>query len=234
MVNIILIIFLFICAVVGHEMAHVWLAIDQGFKVKKLYFGIPLEFRLFGINWTTNIFKKRINDVEYGISLLLLGGAVDFHNLEKAPFWNFFLVVIAGPIANLLFGFLPLLLYYDFGTSLYITTVILKVVISSLGLFVVGRLPVAQISGPVGAVVTMANFAASNSHGLLLVWIVLNLAFFITNILPIPAIDGGQILTNGLVAIFGEKWRKPTESLTRISWYLLMIFMAIVMTKDLW
>ncbi|EKD52914.1 MAG: hypothetical protein ACD_61C00196G0001 [uncultured bacterium] len=106
--------------------------------------------------------------------------------------------------------------------------------LATLWSLVGGKLPLAQIAGPVGAVNAMVGFASGLSNGLVLLWVVLNLAFFITNILPIPAIDGGQILTSSLVAIFGEKWRKPLDKVTMIFFYVLVIFMAVVLTKDLW
>ena len=175
-----------------------------------------------------------MGSVEFGISALILGGAVDFYDLDDAPFWHKFWIIIAGPLTNLMLGFLPLLFFYDLGTSLHITYVICSVVLSALGSLFGGSIPLSQIAGPVGAMNSMVGFASGYSNGLLLLWVVLNLAFFVTNMLPIPAIDGGQLLTSSVVAILGKKWKKPMDTITLVFFYILMIIMAIILTKDLW
>ena len=221
-------------SVILHEAGHALVAIAQGYKLKKFYIGIPVEFRMFGRNLSTIVFKKQMGSVEFGISALILGGAVDFYDLDDAPFWHKFWIIIAGPLTNLMLGFLPLLFFYDLGTSLHITYVICSVVLSALGSLFGGSIPLSQIAGPVGAMNSMVGFASGYSNGLLLLWVVLNLAFFVTNMLPIPAIDGGQLLTSSVVAILGKKWKKPMDTITLVFFYILMIIMAIILTKDLW
>ncbi|KKU33065.1 hypothetical protein A3K29_05000 [Candidatus Collierbacteria bacterium RIFOXYB2_FULL_46_14] len=228
------IILLFVLSVILHEAGHALVAIAQGYKLKKFYIGIPVEFRMFGRNLSTIVFKKQMGSVEFGISALILGGAVDFYDLDDAPFWHKFWIIIAGPLTNLMLGFLPLLFFYDLGTSLHITYVICSVVLSALGSLFGGSIPLSQIAGPVGAMNSMVGFASGYSNGLLLLWVVLNLAFFVTNMLPIPAIDGGQLLTSSVVAILGKKWKKPMDTITLVFFYILMIIMAIILTKDLW
>jgi len=223
-----------VLSVILHEAGHALVAIAQGYKLKKFYIGIPVEFRMFGRNLSTIVFKKQMGSVEFGISALILGGAVDFYDLDDAPFWHKFWIIIAGPLTNLMLGFLPLLFFYDLGTSLHITYVICSVVLSALGSLFGGSIPLSQIAGPVGAMNSMVGFASGYSNGLLLLWVVLNLAFFVTNMLPIPAIDGGQLLTSSVVAILGKKWKKPMDTITLVFFYILMIIMAIILTKDLW
>lgn len=225
---------LFLVAVIGHEIGHAIPAVLQGYKVKKLYLGIPWEKTIRGVKFSTVIFKKQVGTIEFGISALLLGGAVDFYDLDDAPFWNFVPVVAAGPLFNLIVGFLPLLFYFDFNTSIQISKMIMDVVLGTLYTFVSGGLPLDQIAGPVQAMNSMATFASGYTNGTLLVWIVLNLAFFITNILPIPGVDGGHLLFAVIRAMFGKKVKVVLDKITGIVFDILMVFMIIVMTKDLW
>lgn len=226
--------FIYIIAIVGHELAHATTAISLGYKLKKIYFGIPLEIPIGKSKYSIHLFRKEYKGVEYGISPLLLGGAVDFHGLEDAPLRQFNLIVAYGPIYNLIAGFAPLLIYFSFSRSIEITAYIIQISWKAILDFIVAGAPIYQIPGPVSSIGLMGEIASGHQNGYLLVWVVLNFALFATNILPIPAIDGGHILSSAVITVFGKKVKPLIKIVNVISWYVLIVLMTIVMTKDLW
>lgn len=228
------VILVFMVSVIVHEAGHTLTALALGYKLKKFYIGIPFDEKIGEIRITTNILRKQIGGVEIGFSALLLGGAVDFHDFEAPPFRKFFLIVAYGPLSSLLLGFVPLLFFYDLKTAIDISTIIIDVVFASLWQVISGGIGLGGIAGPVTATHQMVGFATQYSNGYVLLLVVLNLAFFATNILPIPAIDGGHLLFSVIEKIFGHKAKLPLAMITKVFWYLLMVLMMLVMTKDFW
>ncbi len=79
----------------------------------------------------------------------------------------------------------------------------------------------------------MTNVAATYPMGWLVVWNVINVALFVTNLLPIPALDGGQVVMAWAGHFLGEKSKKPIRWITIGALYLLCALMAVVMGKDI-
>lgn len=217
-----------------HEAAHTAVATVLGYKMNKLYLGIPLTFKIGTKEYSTAIWKKKKGGVEYGVSWLILGGAVDFDGLESAPWWKMSLIALAGPVSNFLLAFLAICFVAGPFFAWSVTVQFSQVVITGLGLVLSGSFPVSQLSGPVGFVNAMGLVASGYTHGWLMVWCLINTALFVTNIIPIPALDGGQIMTSILGAVFGEKAKKPIKAITYVCLYDFCFLMALVIGRDVW
>ena len=81
-----------------HELGH--------FLMAKL---LKIKVKIFSIGFGPSIFEKKWGETIYRISLIPLGGYVRFENekefFEKEAWYKKALVVIAGPLANILFTF---------------------------------------------------------------------------------------------------------------------------------
>jgi regulator of sigma E protease len=174
----------------GHLLAARWMGIPiAGFSVG---FGPPLWSRHWG-------------RVEYSLRWFPLGGfvlpALDEREFSAVPLWKRLVYFLGGPLANLL-SILPLFAVLNArqaGASLY-------------GLFVapfwqtvaaceqlLGVLSHPEVQGVVGIVVEGGRAGAG--AGLYLA-ISLSLSLAVLNLLPIPILDGGQILLSCLEEAF--------------------------------
>lgn len=114
--------------------------------------------------------------------------------------------------------------------------------IISLKLLFSGKVPVSDISGPVGTVAVMSsNIDAAKSFGIfsaiatilsLIILISANLG--IMNLLPIPALDGGRIVITLIEMLLGKKLNKKVEAFIYAgSMILLLGFMAYIFAIDI-
>ena len=114
----------------------------------------------------------------------------------------------------------------------------------SLGMLLSGEVGLQDMSGPVGIVGQMTNMATQSSSLLLAILNILNFGAFIAvnlgvmNLLPIPALDGGRVvsvlLTTGIEKITGKKPDPKYESYIHGAGMLLLLgLMAVIMLKDI-
>jgi len=119
-----------------------------------------------------------------------------------------------------------------------------KLVWLSLGMLLSGEAGLQDMSGPVGIVSMMNDMAQASATA---AGAVLNLLYFggfiavnlgVMNMLPIPALDGGRVfallLTTGIEKITGKKINSKVEGYIHgAGMVLLLIFMALIMFKDI-
>jgi len=219
----------------GHELAHALTAKLLGYKIKYICLGIPLKFVIFGKSVSTVIFDKKWRGVSYQISWLFMGGAVDFYDMENIPFWKNALICLAGPISNALMAFLAIMIVAGPTLAVSVFSMLTDTILKGLGFIAEGTVPLTQIGGPVMFMTASTSFVNSfpGNLGYLIVWSLFNVGLFVTNLIPFPALDGGQVMTSLVVAIVGEKAKKPVKVITYCSLYILCGLMLIVMAKDL-
>ena len=114
----------------------------------------------------------------------------------------------------------------------------------SLQMLVTGQASFADVSGPVGIVNQMSEVAAASPT-----WVdaLLNMVYFgafiavnlaVMNLLPIPALDGGRVvsllLTTGIEAITKKKLNPKYEGYIHAAGMILLLaLMAVIMFKDI-
>lgn len=154
-----------------------------------------------------------------------------------------FLILVAGPAMNILFAFLLIFIVYlangtDIGHALINTPqtafAYATSILETFGMLAKGQLGINDFAGPVG-MVSMVGDTLSN-YGfvmflLFMSYISVNLG--VVNLLPLPALDGGQALIVIIECIIGRKID------TRIVGYinfaglvLLMGLMFVITTND--
>ena len=109
-----------------HELGH--------FLMAKL-FGVRVD--AFSLGFPPKVLHKKIGDTDYRLSVIPLGGYVKLFgenpkdevppelqpvSFSHHPLWHRFLIVMAGPVFNLLFAALALFLVFAFSGIPYLTT----------------------------------------------------------------------------------------------------------------
>lgn len=104
-------------------------------------------------------------------------------------------------------------------------------IIGAFGDMITGKVPVTEISGPIGTVNQMANFGMQNWRYLLLFLplIAANLGIF--NLLPIPALDGAKVVFTVIEWIRKKPVKREVESM--IHFIGLVALLLLVVTVDL-
>ena len=218
--------------VVLYEFAHVLAALLRGYKLKLLYIGIPLkDINFMGKKRSTILWKTEKNGVEYGVSWLILGGGVDFYEKPDAPWWDMTIIALAGPIMNLALAFGAFALVAGPKVAFDMTVLTTSVLWAGL-VNVFTPQGVAALIGPVGFVSGSVALVQGSATNWLIYWALINMALFIFNLMPIPALDGGHILLSFIIAVFGEKVKKPAEKISYIFLVGLCVLMVLVMLKD--
>lgn len=190
-----------------HELGHLLAARAVGLPVVR-----------FSIGMGPVVFSRTFGGLEYALSLLPFGGYVQFDaehpDYEGAALWRKHLTAFAGPLANFAVGVLLYILAssLDVGqiaivSGLDKSATAMEQLFHVLGLLFSGQVSLNELGGPV----MMVNAGASLAHNGVaflqyLGFLSLNLAVF--NLLPIPALDGGQIL---LLLATGIMGRAPSE-----------------------
>lgn len=114
----------------------------------------------------------------------------------------------------------------------------------SLEMLVTGQVGLSDMSGPVGIVTTISDvgqgstslFMAAANIGYLTALIAINLA--VMNLLPIPALDGGQIFIMFATALVTKVTKRPVNPkyagyLNYAGFMALMLFMLVVTASDI-
>ena len=109
-----------------------------------------------------------------------------------------------------------------------------KLIYQSVQKLVLGVIPIEQIGGVVGIVDVMANIAPSGFIAFLLLVALISVNLGVINLLPIPALDGGQIL----FVLYEAIMRKPLNErimygLSLLGWGLLLTLMALGIYNDI-
>ena len=204
--------FAFTLVVIVHELGHLLAAKALGVKVYEFSIGFPFSPKI------ATFFRLR--ETEFTLRLLPLGGFVAFSKegegdgseylvLHK---WKRALIAFAGPAFNIILAFAALALSAAlgegqglFGSSASALHSISAGVQGFLSLFGPGLLE--NLSGPIGIAVAAGNAAHSGTAGFLAFTGMLSLSLAIFNLIPFPALDGGQ-----LVMLAAESLRKKDFS----------------------
>lgn len=214
-----------------HEFGHFVMCVRLGIPVKSLHLGIPIGPQL----------RFRLGKYLFTISLLPFGAAVVVDNeaMWRAPLWKRVLIMLAGPGANffsvVIAGMIVSWSLAGALGGLAVIGVVAGVVIKFVAALIDGTIPLAlagsQVVGPVGIVAQGGELVASGKMELFSLFAMISVWLGLTNLLPIPGLDGGQVATNILVSLgMPRKW---ANTLTYACLGLLLVFVLAITARDI-
>ena len=242
------IIFLLGFLILIHESGH--------FLVARL---CKIKVNEFAIGFGPTIWKKQGKQTKYALRLIPLGGFVNMEGEEqesdedgsfsKASILKRIAIVSAGAIVNIFFGlglFFILMTIYHAGLkdlipednsiikhiefAFFQTKDFALSIIDNLKQLFVGKVGVNDMMGPVGisSVVAKTNSLFDFTYILSLI----SLSLGITNLLPIPALDGGKILILLVEWIRKKPLNKELELKIQLLGFSLIIALSLFITYN--
>ncbi len=197
MINALIIISALVFAVISHEFGHMLMTKICGVSVPE-----------FGIGFGKRLGSFTVRGTRYQVGLIPLGGYVkiDDEAFFKLPAYKKNLVFLAGPFVNIGSAALLMWMYWmsvgiNMGKAL--DTLVIKAGEASLtvlGILLQATAEAVQtmgadaLMGPVGAVGVAAQISDQTGLYMTLMVVMLFLSLGIVNLLPLPALDGGQVL----------------------------------------
>lgn len=234
LINALKIIFLLGFLIFIHEGGHFLIAKLCKVKVKE-----------FAIGFGPTIWKKEGKETKYALRLIPLGGFVSMEgedeesenerSFSKASIPKRIAIVAAGAIVNILFGLivyfiLVAVVYQNVFIAFQATGGFISSIFESLKMLFTGNIGIKDLSGPIGI-----SSAVSNTTTLLnYIYIisVISVSLGITNLLPIPALDGGKIVLLIIEALRRKPLKKETEIQIQLIGFSILIALSLIVTYN--
>lgn len=243
-INAIKIIFLLGFLVIIHESGH--------FLIAKL---CKVKVNEFAIGFGKAIWKKQGKETLYSLRIIPLGGFVQMEGEsedsdDQRAFTNVSIpkriaIVSAGAIVNILFGIIVYFLlvstvglqfvdpskdtilnriyYGGINTGEFILSIF-----DSIKMLFTNGVSVEQMTGPVG--ISQIVVQATGFANYFYVLAVISVSLGVTNLLPIPALDGGKIVLLIIEAIRRKKITLETEAKLTLLGFSLLIALSLYVT----
>jgi len=240
LISIIAFLAVFTMVVLVHELGHFLAARRAGVPVYEFSIGFPFSPKII------TLFRHR--ETEFTLRLLPLGGFVSFSkdgdeeaaDLFGASIGHRALIMSAGSLFNVVFAFVIFIGVYAIGKHMPVTDAIVasvKTVWSVItGTFEVivrafsGHGSWEGLSGPVGIAVIAGKAAAKGALNLLYFTGMLSLSLGIMNLIPFPALDGGQLLMLLIESIQRRPLSIKTYQVVNLAGMALFLILTVLVT----
>ena len=234
LLNALKIIFLLGFLIFIHEGGH--------FVVAKL---CKVKVNEFSIGFGPKILKKQGKETLYALRLMPLGGFVSMEgeegeSKEERSFSNASIpkriaIVAAGAIVNIVFGLivyfiLVLIVYNSASIAFRATGEFILSIGESLKMIFTGNVGVDDLTGPVGISEVVSR--TTNIINYLSILAIISVSLGVTNLLPIPALDGGKILILIIEAIRRKPLKQETELQIQLIGFSILIALSLVVTYN--
>ncbi len=233
-INIIKIIFLLGFLIFIHEGGH--------FLVAKL---CKVKVNEFAIGFGPTIWKRQGKETKYAIRLIPLGGFVsmegeteaseDEKSFTKASVPKKIAIVAAGAIVNIVFGLLTYLIliaviYQDIGLAFQSTGNFIIALAESVKMIFTGNVNISDLTGPVGISEIVSQTVGIANYIYIIALVSISLG--VTNLLPIPALDGGKILILIIEAIRRKPLKEEIEIQIQLIGFSILIALSLIVTYN--
>ena len=201
----------------------------------------------FSIGFGPKIWKKQGKETKYTLRLIPLGGFVNLEGEEessddersysKASIPKRIAIVLAGPIVNIVFAILvyfvlALCYKFDIGFAFIKVKEFLIITFDGIKMLFTGGVGINDFMGPVG--ISDVIVKTDKVFDYVYILSVISLSLGITNLFPIPALDGGKFLFLIIEAIRGKKLSEKFEiNITLISFAVLILFSIYISCNDI-
>ncbi len=230
----------FTLVVLVHELGHFIAARKAGIRVYEFSIGFPFSPKIFTL--------FRYKETEFTMRLLPLGGFVSFSRdgdedakeLFEASYFKRASIMSAGSLFNISFAFLIFILVFVTGKNLpFIDAILLSAktvlaILSGTVAFIFnlfsGNGSMEGLAGPIG-IASMAGQAASKG--------ILNLIYFtgilsvslgLMNLIPLPALDGGQLFMLLIESIRKKPLSMKTYQIVNVFGLSLFVILTVLVT----
>ena len=245
-INVIKIIFLLGFLIFIHEGGH--------FIVAKL---CKVKVKEFSIGFGKIIWQKQKKETKYTLRLIPLGGfcnmegeseeSDDEGSFSKASVWKRMAIILAGATVNILFGILVYFLIistvaiqfmdpakYTIFNRIYYGTkntgVFIISIFESIKTLFAGGIATDQMVGIVGISEVVVKTTGIINYIYLLA--VISVSLGVTNLLPIPALDGGKILILIIEIIRGKPMKVETEAKIQLIGFSIIFALFLLVTYN--
>ena len=234
LINAIKIIFLLGFLIFIHEGGH--------FLVAKI---CKVKVNEFAIGFGPTIWKKDGKETKYALRLIPLGGFVSMEgeneesenerSFSKASIPKRIAIVVAGAIVNILFGLivyfiLILVMYKNISIATQATGEFILTIFESVKMLFTGNVGINDLSGPIGISNAVSNTTTLSNY--IYIISVISVSLGVTNLLPIPALDGGKILLLIIEAIRRKPLKKETEIQIQLIGFSVLIALSLIVTYN--
>lgn len=234
LINAIKIIFLLGFLIFIHEGGH--------FLVAKI---CRVKVNEFAIGFGPTIWKKEGKETKYALRLIPLGGFVSMEgedeesenerSFSKASIPKRIAIVVAGAIVNILFGLIAyfiliLVIYKNAFIATQATGGFISSIFESLKMLFTGNIGINDLSGPIGISNVVSNTTTLSNY--IYIISVISVSLGVTNLLPIPALDGGKILLLLIEAIRRKPLKKETEIQIQLIGFSVLIALSLIVTYN--
>lgn len=230
----------FSAVVLVHELGHFVAARKSGVKVYEFSVGFPFSPRL------VTLFRHQ--ETDFTLRLLPLGGFVSFSRegdedakdlLEVSPIARA-LILLTGPLFNVVFACLVLVPVFWFGKQLAFLEALsasaqmLWAILSGTAVLILNLLSghggMDSLSGPVGIAVMAGRAASEGIFHLFYFTGALSMSLGIMNLLPLPALDGGQLLMLFIETVRKKPLGLKTHQAVNLIGLALFILLSVLVT----
>ena len=245
-INAIKIIFLLGFLIIIHEGGH--------FLVARL---CKVKVNEFAIGFGKTIWQKQGKETKYALRLIPLGGFVSMEgedeesdeqgSFSKASIGKRMAIVLAGATVNILFGILVYFILMStvglqfvdptkdtFFNRIYYggqaTGNFLLTILESIKVLFTGGLATDQMVGIVGISEVVATTSGLANYIYLLALITVSLG--VTNLLPIPALDGGKMVILMIELIRRKPMKVETEAKIQLIGFSILIAISLIVTYN--
>ena len=242
-ISVIAFIVVFTLVVLVHELGHFIAARKAGVKVYEFSIGFPFSPKI------STLFRHK--ETEFTMRLLPLGGFVSFSRngdedakeLFEASYFKRASIMSAGSLFNIAFAFLVFIPVFAVGkhipfidavlSSIKTVLAILSGTVLFLSNLLSGSGSMEGLAGPIG-IASMAGQAASKGFLNLMYFTgILSMSLGIMNLLPLPALDGGQLFMLLLESIRRRHLSVRTYQIVNLLGLSLFVILTILVTyKD--
>ena len=210
------------------------------FLVAKL---CKVKVNQFAIGFGPEILSKQGKETKYALRLIPLGGFVSMEGEEeaseqegafnKASIPKRIAIVAAGAVVNILFGLivyfiLIVIMYGSLQIAIDATAEFSVALVDSIRMLFTGGVGVNDLTGPVGISELVSRTTGVIEYVYLLA--VISVSLGITNLLPIPALDGGKIVLLIIEAIRKKPLKESLEIQLQLLGFSLLIALSIFVT----
>lgn len=199
--------------------------------------------REFSIGFGPTLYSFQGKETKYSIRWIPFGGYVDMlgeaeresgeGSFSEASIPKRIAIVVAGATVNIIFGLITFFILaciarHDLGFAFQQTGLFIGDILTSVKMIFTGQIHMEQMVGPVG----ISNMVVQTNGLFNFVYLMslISVSLGVTNLLPIPALDGGKILILLIEWIRKKPLTEEVEIKIQMTGFTILILFSLYVT----